>query len=250
MNKTEQFAAASPKRGKRAVKADETRRALFAAAATVVGRRGYEGASVVEITRLAGVANGTFYNYFETRQKLFDQLLPAIGEQLLEHIRSRLHDDIVGIEREQQRIVAYFEFFQQNPGFLRILNEAEVFAPLAFKRHMKNSAQHYAKALKRQLERGELGPYSEDELEAIVYILMGARSYLTVFWRAAGSESRKDAGSSLIATYVKLVKGGLFAAEAQTANASSAVTSASSKPAKRKNGSYSRAIRSPGSEPA
>jgi AcrR family transcriptional regulator len=110
------------KRGKRAAKSDEIRRALFAAAATVVGKHGYEGASIAAITKLAGVANGTFYNYFETRQALFDQLLPAVGDQLLEHIRSRLHDNQVGIEREQQRIIGYFDFFQKNPGFLRILN--------------------------------------------------------------------------------------------------------------------------------
>jgi AcrR family transcriptional regulator len=248
VNKKGEIATASLKRGKRAVKAEETRRALFRAAATVVGRRGYEGASVAEITKLAGVANGTFYNYFETRQQLFDQLLPVIGEQLLERIRASLQDDLVGIEREHQRIVTYFEFFQQNPGFLRILNEAEVFAPQAFKQHVKNFATRYSRALKRQLERGELGAYSEDELEAVVYILMGARSYLTMLWRARGSGTRKESGKALIATYLKLVKGGLFATEAQVTSASLAVALSPSKLRKRSNNSHSRAIRRPDSE--
>ncbi len=135
------------KRGKREEKADETRRALFSAAAVVVGKYGYEEASITRITEQAGVGNGTFYNYFKTRQELFDQLLPAVGGQLLEYIASRLDPELSGIDRERARIVAYFEFFQKNRGFLRILNQAEVYAPVAFKQHIKNFATRYARAL-------------------------------------------------------------------------------------------------------
>lgn len=198
------------RRGTRKAKADETRRALFSAAATIVGKYGYEGASVTRITELAGVANGTFYNYFETRQQMFDQLLPTVGDRILDYVRSRLDRGSSGVDRERQRIVAYFEFFQQNRGFLRILNEAEVYAPRAFKQHVKRFAARYVMALKRQLENGEMELFREDELEAIVYILMGARSYLTMLWHSVPPSSRKDAGESFISTYVKLVERGLF----------------------------------------
>ncbi len=198
------------KRGTREEKADETRRALFSAAATVVGKYGYEGASVVKITELAGVANGTFYNYFTTRQELFDQLLPAVGDRIVDYIRSRLDRSSSGVERERQRIVAYFEFVQQNRGFLRILNEAEVYAPRAFKQHIKKFAVRYVKALTRQLANGEMESFREDEIETIVYMLMGARTYLTMLWRSTPTSSRKDACTSFISTYMKLVERGLF----------------------------------------
>lgn len=204
------------KRGKREIKADETRRALFSAAATVVGKRGYEGASIAEITRLAGVANGTFYNYFDNRQALFDQLLPAVGESLLDYIRSRISDDMHGIEREECRIVAYFEFFQKNPGWLRILNEAEVYAPKAYKRHVNNFADRYIRALKRQMEDGELQGYDEHDLEVVVYILMGARSYLTTLLHTTATQRRASSVRALIETYMKLLKTGLFANPAET----------------------------------
>lgn len=199
----------SKRPGKRAAKADQVRRALFSAAATAVGKYGYEGASVAVITKLAGVASGTFYNYFETRQKLFDLLLPHVGEQLLEYIRSRVHEE-VGVELERQRIIAYFEFFRRNPGFLRVLNEAEVFAPRAFKQHVTGFARRYERSLKRQLARGELGSYEEGEIEAVVYILMGARSYLTMLGRAKARSSRGAFDKGVIDTYMKLVTHGLF----------------------------------------
>ncbi len=201
------------KRGKREERADETRRALFSAAAVVVGKHGYEEASITRITEEAGVGSGTFYNYFKSRQDLFDQLLPAVGGQLLEYIASQLDPALKGIDRERARIVAYFEFFQKHTGFLRILNEAEVYAPNAFKQHVQNFAVRYARALDRQRENGELGKFSKDELTAIVYMLMGARSYLTMLWRSAPDEKGKSADQSYISTYLKLLEHGLFSRE-------------------------------------
>ena len=44
------------------------------------------------ITQRAGVAQGTFYNHFKTRQDLLDQLLPALGKDMLEHDERRLEN--------------------------------------------------------------------------------------------------------------------------------------------------------------
>lgn len=207
------------KRGRREEKADETRRALLSAAATVVGKHGYEGASIVKIAALAGVANGTFYNYFETRQDLLDQLLPAVGEKLHDHIRRRVDPESSGVERERQRIAASFEFFQQNRGFLRVLNEAEVYAPRAFRQHVKTFAADYEKGLRVQLNNGELGSFREDELKTIVYILMGARSYLMMLANSAPSAFSEEVAASFISTYVKLLERGLFGSDIVVAKA-------------------------------
>ncbi len=196
-------------------KADDTRRALFHAAAKVVGKYGYADASVIRITSEAGVANGTFYNYFETRQHLFDQLLPAHGEEILSFIKKQVGEGTAGIERERLRITAYFEFCVKNPGFLRILNEAEVFAPRAFRNHLNRFADGYIRALKRGVQRGEITGYTEQDLEAVVHMLMGARTYLTALWdRRRGTRSLP---SDLIEAYLKLLEIPLFAARAKAA---------------------------------
>ncbi|MEO8407167.1 MAG: TetR/AcrR family transcriptional regulator [Oxalobacteraceae bacterium] len=198
------------KPGRRELKSLKTRRALFAAAAVVVGEYGYEEASITRITEKAGVAIGTFYNYFETRQDLFDQLLPAIGDQLLEFIASRLEPELTGLERERARIIAYFEFFENNNGFLRILNEAEVYAPEAFKRHVQNFAVRYAKALGKHIKNGELSDFEENELMPLAYMLMGIRSYLTMLWRSDALAEKKGVNKPHISAYMKLVEHGLF----------------------------------------
>ena len=52
----------------------------------VVGEQGYAGASIALITQRAGLAQGTFYLYFDSREDLFDQLLPEVGQELLDFL--------------------------------------------------------------------------------------------------------------------------------------------------------------------
>src|SRR5438045_8866360 len=66
-----------------------TKRRIFDAATKIVGKYGYAEASVARITEEAGVAQGTFYNHFENRQELLDQLLPKIGVDMVRCIRAR-----------------------------------------------------------------------------------------------------------------------------------------------------------------
>lgn len=114
----------------RAEKADMIRNDLFHAAAEVVGEHGYLNAMILMITQKARVANGTFYNYFESRQDLFDQLLPGLGREMLQFIAERSATGADEFEREVQRFAAFFDYLDKYPEFYRILYEAEVFAQI------------------------------------------------------------------------------------------------------------------------
>ena len=84
----------------RSEKLEDTRKALFEAAIGVIAEDGYADATIDKIALRANVAKGTFYNYFDTRQDLFDQLLPNLGERMLQYIRAHLDDSLTGIARE------------------------------------------------------------------------------------------------------------------------------------------------------
>ncbi len=189
----------------RAEKARATRRALIEAAAYVVGKYGYAEASIARITQHANVAQGTFYNYFETRQALFDILLPELGRDLIEFVRARVAGSRTTLEMEERGFRAFFEYLAENPGFYRILNEAETMAPIAHRRHFEALTRGYVTALRRGLARGELGSFEESELETIVYLLMAARSYLTLRFGL----DRGKLPEHVVATYMKFVRGAL-----------------------------------------
>jgi AcrR family transcriptional regulator len=67
--------AKRPRRRTRAEKKAETRSRLLEAAGEVFFRRGFEAASVEEITAEAGFSRGAFYSNFESKEQLLVELL-------------------------------------------------------------------------------------------------------------------------------------------------------------------------------
>jgi AcrR family transcriptional regulator len=68
--------------------ADERRDELLDTALALFLDHGYERTSVEQITATVGVAKGTFYHYFATKQELLEQLVERFTEQLFAEITS------------------------------------------------------------------------------------------------------------------------------------------------------------------
>ncbi|AMR79233.1 TetR/AcrR family transcriptional regulator [Cupriavidus nantongensis] len=195
--------------GSRSERSERIRAALLRAAAEVVGEVGYSDASITMITQRAGVAQGTFYNYFKTRQDIFDALLPDMGENMLGYVRAKAAGPSNFAELEERSFRAFFSFLKEAPQFSRILNEAETFAPTAFQTHLQNVSRRYIRFLKRSLQAGEFPEYSEADLEAVAYMLMAARSYLSQRYRSDDG-ARVELPRSVVKTYMKFVLYGLL----------------------------------------
>ncbi|HRO59182.1 MAG TPA: TetR/AcrR family transcriptional regulator, partial [Burkholderiaceae bacterium] len=169
--------AATKKKLTRAEKGELTRRNLLEAAVEVVGEQGYGNASVTDITTRANIAQGTFYNYFESKQDILDQVLPELGEVLLDYLGEQV-GDATFLEREEKSVRAYFRFIREHPEFYRILMEAQVHSPLSYSRHAENLTRNYIAALRKNKANGFLDDYSDEEFETLAVILLGARVQL------------------------------------------------------------------------
>lgn len=193
-------------------KAQVTYSRLMDGAAKVIGRDGYAAATIAKITSEAGIAQGTFYNYFEDRQELFDTLLPHVGQQMLDYIRDAMAASVLGADREVARFKAFCDYLSENPGFYRLLYEAEVFSPPAFAKHIRSLVEGYRNAFRRAEERREIGHYSDDELEVVIFILLGARAYVSMQFIAGVGEQTGDrlVPDAAVEIYGKLIRHGLF----------------------------------------
>ena len=58
---------------------DKTREDIINSAIKVIAKSGRDAASILEITKVAKVANGTFYYHFKNKEELLD----TIGEKIL-----------------------------------------------------------------------------------------------------------------------------------------------------------------------
>ena len=76
----------APQSGSRA--RARTRALLLDAALRVFARKGAGAAAIHEVAAEAGVSNGTFYNYFRTREELLEAASLALAERVIEESRS------------------------------------------------------------------------------------------------------------------------------------------------------------------
>ena len=196
------------KRLSREERADDARAEIFDAAAKVIDEHGYAGASISRITEMAGIAQGTFYLYFQSRQDLFDELLPYAGIKMLDFIRERVRGSADLYEMEERGFRAFFEYMNANKGFIRILNEAETNAPKAHRTHFKILTDRYVRALDRWRRQGMIQNFDREELVTICYIMMSARSYLYMRYVKMDGK-RKRVPEKVVQTYMKLVRSGL-----------------------------------------
>lgn len=192
----------------RGERAKNTRAAIIRAAARVVGDFGYAEASIHRITDTAGIAHGTFYLYFASRQELFDQLLPTVGKDLMAFMSRAIKGAESFFDIEERGYRAFFEYMRANPWFFRVLNEAEVAAPIAHREHLAVMIDHYIASLRRSVERGEISRFDESELEALAHLLIGARSYLYLRY-ASSAKIPKKSQDLAVGAYMKVVRGGI-----------------------------------------
>ena len=162
----------------RVEKSHRTRQAICDAAAEVIGQYGYSEASISRIMEHAGLGHGTFYAYFESRAELFDQLLPMKGVEALDFLHDRVKGASSFVEMEIKGFIGFLEYAKDHPWFFRLLHEAEVAAPAAYRQHIDNIMKRYRRALKRSWDQGELAGYEERELDTLAYLLISARDYV------------------------------------------------------------------------
>lgn len=94
---------------------------MIAAAATVLGREGYENTSMKEIALEAGVSSGLLHYYFGTKE----ELLAAVVRQLHEGMVAEWKAAMVGVGDPFERIASGLrqaaEKCQQRPEFFQLL---------------------------------------------------------------------------------------------------------------------------------
>lgn len=158
---------------------EATRRKILDAAEEVFGQMGYYEASISEITRRAGVAQGTFYIYFHSKREIFAELIKDIGKRLRTVMREATVSAEGRLEVERRGFEAFFLFVARHRRIYSIVQEAERVAPEAFYDYYQRIGRSYARGL---TEAMGVGSIREVNAEAIAYALMGIGHFVAMRW--------------------------------------------------------------------
>jgi AcrR family transcriptional regulator len=177
----------STKRGKR------TRAALVQSARPVFEESGFLKARITDIADRAGVAHGTFYTYFESKEAIFGEVVNAlVGEMFAaSHVGNLVHDGPVArIEAANRQ---YLGAYARNAQMLVVLDQVATFNDyfrqlrVSIRRVFVERAAHGVSSLQALgLADTELDPYTAASA------LGGMVEHFAYVWLALGEPADED----------------------------------------------------------
>jgi AcrR family transcriptional regulator len=177
-----------------------TLRTLLDAAAAEFGEKGFHESSVVSITSRAGIALGSFYTYFDSKETLFRALVKDMSGQVRDNVAPALAQGKDGIDAEGRALSAFLGFAREHKEIYRIIDEAEFVAPDAWDAHYRGTVDRILERLKAAEARGEIsGPVDE----AHAWAIMGMNVFLGLRYGVMDDERDVGEVSSLVNALLK-----------------------------------------------
>ena len=152
-----------------------TREKLLQAAEIEFGDKGFHEAAISGITQRAGVALGTFYVYFQSKEEIFRALVAYMSQRTRSWLAQRVADAPDRLTAERKGIEAFIEFAREHNGIYRIVSESEFVANDAFRQHYTSFAAAYRENLEEAGKRGEI---RQGDYEVWSWAIMGMAVFL------------------------------------------------------------------------
>src|ERR1700684_1439866 len=177
-----------------ATRYDQRLAEILVHATDVFCRKGYEGASMRDLSRESGMSLAGLYYYFESKERLLFLIQKHTFSTVVEHLKGRLE----GVSDPEQQIrifiLNHLEYFLANPAAMKVLShEAEA---------LKNGFASEVAAIKREYYRICVGLM--DELKSARGLQFSTRiAVLSLFgmmnWIYTWHNQRVDADAEQLA---------------------------------------------------
>ncbi|MFC5788243.1 TetR/AcrR family transcriptional regulator [Agromyces tardus] len=175
----------------RTARGEKTRRKLLEAAEHEFAAHGYTESSVSRITERAGVGQGTFYLYFDSKLDVFNELV----EDLNHRVRLAMSEGARGagtrLAAERAGFAAFFRFTAEHPALYRVVREAEFVSPEALRMHYTRIVEGYIDGLTQAQEDGEIG---DIDPTVAAWALMGVGEMIGMRWVLWGDAANGEPG--------------------------------------------------------
>lgn len=159
----------------RTARGQKTLRRLLEAAALEFGERGFHETAITGITQRAGVALGTFYTYFESKEELYRALVRDMSNSVRQHVAEAIKAAPDRIEAERLGLSAFISFVRKHRELYRIIEEAQFVAADVYREHYLTFADGYRRNLSAAANRGEI---TDGDSETRAWALIGMSVFL------------------------------------------------------------------------
>jgi AcrR family transcriptional regulator len=154
---------------------DERLNELLAAAQQLFFEKGYEKTSVSHIIDKVGVAKGTFYHYFKSKEELLDKLVDQFSTKAhAEIIKIIENKDLNAIEKFNRFATSMYAMKVENMGLMKMLmkvmykDENLLLRHKIFMGNFNRLTPEYARLIKQGVEEGHFDTSDPEEMAEII----------------------------------------------------------------------------------
>lgn len=163
----------------------KTLRVLLDAAAAEFGEKGFHDSSVVSITQRAGVALGSFYTYFDSKDSLFRALVRDMSAQVRRTVGPVIAAESNRLEGERKGLAKFLSFVREHKELYRIIDEAEFVDPPSYRAHYEDTVNGYLASLKDAANKGQV---RDDVEEVHAWAIVGMNVFLGLRFGVLGED--------------------------------------------------------------
>ena len=179
---------------------------IIDAAAAVFYEKGFHDGSIADITRRAGVGNGTFYIYFDSKLSVYRYLLVEYGRR----VRARSTKAIAGCtsrrEAERLGLRAFFEYALEDQAIFNIIWESLYIDKTLFYDFYATFSKAYVRGLKEAQAEGEV---RDIDPAVLSYVLMGIANFVALNSLILKPEQEHNV-DYLVDEVMKVLENGMF----------------------------------------
>jgi TetR/AcrR family transcriptional regulator, fatty acid metabolism regulator protein len=186
---------------------------IMDAALRIFADKGFQNATITEISKEAGVSEATIYEYFGTKEDLLFAIPEKISNDTFE-ASSKVIPYIKGVEGKIRAILLFYvQLYQSNPNY-----SALVLLQLMSNKRFRQTPAH---AAIRKSSHGLLdcikegiadGTFKKDSNPYLVRsMLMGAIEHMFIHWHMQGMPKQKTSIANMLDPLIEIVLEGIRA---------------------------------------
>lgn len=144
--------------------------AILQAAIAVFAKRGFWDTPTSLISKTAGIADGTLFNYFETKDDLVNEVYLELKKDLAKHMLEGLPSEAPFKELMRHRWNAYIEWGVNNPEKFKVLHQIGSSYKLdpKIKAITEKALEDVQRLTLESIARGEMKDYPPEYLGALI----------------------------------------------------------------------------------
>jgi TetR/AcrR family transcriptional regulator, fatty acid metabolism regulator protein len=180
--------------------------AIIDAAVRVFARSGYYNSRVSDIAREAGIASGTIYLYFKTKDEILVTLFREKMAEWVAHVRREIAAEADAIAKIRRLVALHFQVLEGNPDLAEVVQVELRQGHKFFRGASAREVSAYFELISSTLEEGMASGHIRHDvpIKMATKMLFGAMDQLATSWVLGKRKYRlTEAADAVAAIFLK-----------------------------------------------